>query len=62
MLIIYTKPNEIELSLWDLNYYVALKELKCAIYDGLEMKLKVTKMFRTIIFPLWCDDDGEWSI
>ena len=32
------------MSLWDLNYYVALKELKYAIYDGLEMKLKVTKM------------------
>ena len=31
------------MSLWDLNYYVDLKELKCAIYDGLEMKLKVTK-------------------
>ena len=30
--------------MWDLNYYVALKELKCAIYDGLEMKLKVTQM------------------
>ena len=28
-----------------LNYYIAFKELKCAIYDGLEMKLKVTKMF-----------------
>ena len=24
--------------------YEALKELKCAIYDGLEMKLKVTKI------------------
>ena len=42
-LIICTKLNEIELSLWDLDYYVALKELKCAIYDGLEMKLKSLK-------------------
>ena len=25
------QANEIEMSLWDLNYYVALKELKCAI-------------------------------
>ena len=42
-LIICTKLNEVELSLWDLSYYVALRELKYAIYDGLEMKLKVTK-------------------
>ena len=41
---ICTKLNEIELSLWDLSYYIALRELKCAIYDGLEMKLKVTRM------------------
>ena len=40
---ICTELNEVELSLWDLSYYVALRELKCAIYDGLEMKLKVTK-------------------
>ena len=33
---------KIELSLWDLSYYIALRELKYAIYDGLEMKLKVT--------------------
>ena len=33
----------IHLSLGDLNCCVALRELKHAIYDGLEMKLKVTK-------------------
>ena len=38
---ICTDLNEINLSLWDLKYYIAPKELKCAIYDGLEMKLKV---------------------
>ena len=38
-LIIYTKLNKVELSLWDLNYYVAPRELKHTIYDGLEMKL-----------------------
>ena len=43
-LTICTELNEIELSLWDLSYYNALRELKYAIYDGLEMKLKVTKM------------------
>ena len=34
-----------QLSLGDLNYCIALKELKRAIYDGLEMKLKVTKNY-----------------
>ena len=34
---------KIQLSLRDLSYYFALRELKHAIYDGLEMKLKVTK-------------------
>ena len=60
-MIICTELNEIELSLWDLNYYVALKELKCAIYDGLEMKLKVTKMscFGQLCSSLWCDDDDD---
>ena len=42
-MIICTELNEVELSLWDLSYYIALRELKHAIYDGLEMKLKVTK-------------------
>ena len=44
-----------KLVLMDLNYYVALKELKYAIYDGLEMKLKVTKMsvHGTITCPLY---------
>ena len=43
-----------------LNYYVALKELKCAIYDGLEMELKVTKMFvwdnyvPSMVQQWWC--------
>ena len=39
-LIICRELNKVELSLWDLIYYIVLRELKCAIYDGLEMKLK----------------------
>ena len=59
-LIICTELNKVELSLWDLSYYVALRELKYAIYDGLEMKLKVTKMsFGMTTSSLWCDDDDD---
>ena len=45
-------------------YYIAVGELKYGIYDGLEMKLKVTKMsYGTIMSSLQCDDDDdEWSI
>ena len=52
---ICTKLNKINESLWDLKYYIALKELKYAIYDGLEMRLKVTRMsIWNKVFPLWC--------
>ena len=63
-LIICTELNKVELSLWDLSYYVALRELKYAIYDGLEMKLKVTKMSSGDDYVLTTvyDDDDEWSV
>ena len=61
-LIVCTKLNKVELSLWDLTYYIALRELKHAIYDGLKMKLKFTKMsFEMTMSSLQCDDD-EWSV
>ena len=51
------------MSLWDVSYYIALRELKYAIYDGLEMKLKVTRMsFGMTTSSLWCDNDDEWSV
>ena len=56
-MIICTELNEIELSLWDLNCYIALKELKCVIYDGLEIKLKVTKMF---VWNNYLPSTGWW--
>ena len=59
-MIICSELNKIKLSLWDLSYYIALRELKCAIYDGLEMKLKVTKMsFGMNVSSLQCDDDDD---
>ena len=57
-LIICIELNKVELSLWDLSYYVTFSELKCAIYDGLEMKLKVTKnVIGTSTSSLQCNDD-----
>ena len=42
---ICTKLNEINYFLWDLEVTTwLLRSLECAIYDGLEMKLKVTKL------------------
>ena len=51
-----TELNEVELSLWDLSYNIGLRELKYANYDGLEMKLKVTKNVfwdDYILFTVW---------
>ena len=61
-LIVCTELNEVELSLQDLNYYAALRERNYTVYDGLDMKLEVTKMsFEMTTSSLWCDDD-EWSV
>ena len=56
-LTICTELNGIELSLWDLSYCVALRELKCAIYDGLEMKFKVTRM---IVWDNYIPSTVQW--